>query len=144
MIQAVSWTTVCVIFCGNSRSRNRLNHLTNFSFLQLQLHPKYFNTSSVSNTISIPDHYNNPVTHKSWHRIDSNLNNATWHNPDSKSNIVSIPDHYYNPVTHESWHRIDSNLNNAPWHNPNSDSERYYYNQDTGSEYYYDSDEGWI
>ncbi|MCR4623287.1 MAG: hypothetical protein K5780_01335 [Alphaproteobacteria bacterium] len=84
---------------ANSRSRNRLNHLTNFSFLQLQLHPKYFNASSVSNT---------------------------------------------NNVTHESWHRIDSNLNNAPWHNSVSDSERYYYNQNTGSEYYYDSDEGWI
>ena len=179
---------------ANSRSRNRLDHLTNFSFLQLQLHPKYFNASSVSNTISIPDHYYNPVTHESWHRIDSNFNNAPWHNPDSKLNTVSIPDHYYNPVTHESWHRIDSNLNNTPWHNsvsdfdnapwhnsvsksntisipdhyynpvtheswhridsnldnnapwyiPNSESERYYYNQNTGSEYYYDSDEGWI
>ena len=151
---------------ANSRSRNRLDHLTNFSFLQLQLHPKYFNASSVSNTISIPDHYYNPVTHESWHRIDSNLNNAPWHNSVSVSNTISIPDHYYNPVTHESWHRIDSNLNNAPWHNPNSDlsnapwhnsdsdnapwyipdsnSERYYYDKDTGSEYYYDSDEGWI
>ena len=130
---------------ANSRSRNRLDHLTNFSFLQLQLSPEYFHAPSVSNTISIPDHYYNPVTHESWHRVDSNLNNAPWHNPDSNlNNAPSIPDHYYNPVTHESWHRVDSNFDNAPWYIPDSDSERYYYNQDTGSEYYYDSDEGWI
>jgi len=96
---------------ANSRSRNRSDHLTNFNFLQLQLHPKYFFSpfgSDTDPTLS-QQYYRSPTLDfddAPWHNPDSNLNNAPWHNPNSKSNTVSIPDHYYNPVTHESWHRI--------------------------------------